>query len=545
VTSVYPLGAAQQDAASQAAATLRLAGTGDPDHLDPVCIAHPATAQLARLSTRSLFGYVGDPDPLSWRPVTPAADLAAMVPSIYNAGIGASHRSVVVQLRPGVRWDTTPHRAVTAQDVVRGLKRLGNPVHRPAALAYFTSMIRGMAEFCAGYAEAVTGANPSPDELAAYQNEHDIAGVFALDDETVVFELTRPALDLPHLLALPCAAPAPVEYDAFLPGSPALRSHLRSTGPYRPLSTEPDQLMRWEPNPAWRAETDPLRSRHLSSVELAIEPTSPARLAQRIRAGEIDLAWGVSVTDRPWGEFSHDPSWSLDPYLVLNTRSPRANAAIRDVAARRAIASAIDHTVRTEMAQIASLAEPGRLARAATSLIPWSDGCPSYAQAGADIDSTLLLVHARTGIAGPIARVCEEALERAGIAMRLVELEDAEFRRVVHDADREAWDIAVDSRHPEWMQHGERVFVQPFVERCADAGPPIARALDAAAEPAAAAESWRKAEQRVLDHAAVVPLLFRAPCAAPLASERVHGVVTMPLFAHEVDLTALQFDRRA
>ena len=549
-----------------AAATLRLAGPGKPDHLDPVCIDHPATAQLARLSTRSLFGYVGDPDPRSWRSVTPMADLAATVPSIYNAGIGASHRSIVVMLRPGVCWDTTPQRAVTAHDVVRGLKRLGSPVHRPAALPYFTSMIRSMAEFCAGYAAAVPGPDASADQLAAYQNEHDIAGVFALDDETVVFELTRPALDLPHLLALPCAAPAPVEYDAFVPGSPALRSHLRSTGPYRPVPTEPGEPLRWEPNPAWRAETDPLRSRHLSGVELTRAPASPRHLAQHIRAGEIDLAWGATVTGPPGGEPTHDPAWALDPYHLLNTRSPHASAAVRDIAVRRAIASAIDHTVRTAMAEIAVAAEPGRLARIATSLIPpGNDGYqsdrtplgntaegsrtgaertrePLVTGAGPDVDGALILVHPRTGIAGPIARVCARALERASIAVRRIELEDLEHRRVLRDADRERWDIAVASRHPDWSQPGGRVFVQPLAEVCPEAGPPIARALDAVAEPARAAAAWQEAEQRILDHAAVVPLLFRTACAPPLVSERVHGVLTLPSLAHEVDLAALQLD---
>ncbi|MBV9445778.1 MAG: hypothetical protein JO345_07775 [Streptosporangiaceae bacterium] len=566
MTTVSPTVPVRQGAAHISTTALRLAGPGEPDHLDPVCVAQPASAQLARLSTRSLFGYVGDPDPLSWRPVTPMADLAATVPSIYNAGIGASHRSIVVTLRPGVRWDTTPPRAVTAHDVVRGLKRLGNPVYRPAALPYFTSMIRGMAEFCAGYVAAVPDPNPSAAQLAAYQNEYDIAGVFALDDETVVFELTRPALDLPHLLALPCAAPAPVEYDAFVPGSPALRSHLHSTGPYRPVATESGEQLRWEPNPAWRAETDPLRSRYLSGVELTTGPGSPRELAQRISAGEIDLAWGIAVTGPSGGEPTHDPAWAMDPYLLLNTRSPHASAAVRDVVVRRAIASAIDHRVRTALAEIAVAAEPGWLARVATSLIPpGNDGHrsehpplgatvdrpgaraegreePLATGAGPDVDGALILVHPRTGIAGSVARVCAEALARAGIAVRCVELADAEHRRVLRDAHRERWDIAVASRHPEWSQLGGRVFVQPLAEGCPAAGPPIARALDAVAEPARAVVAWREAEQRILDNAAVVPLLFRAPCAPPLVNERIHGILTLPSLAHQVDLTALQLD---
>src|SRR5262249_32326997 len=148
-----------------------------------------------------------------------------------NAGVGASHTSYVIHLRPNVFWDTEPIRAVTAHDVVRGLKRLCTPLHRSTALPYLTSTVRGLAEYRDGHpGDARTAA-----ELAAYANSHDISGVLALDDETLVVELLRPALDVVDILALPCVSPVPVEYDAYLPDSPQARRNLRSSGPYRPV----------------------------------------------------------------------------------------------------------------------------------------------------------------------------------------------------------------------------------------------------------------------------------------------------------------------
>jgi peptide/nickel transport system substrate-binding protein len=237
----------------QAPRTLRIIGPigrGAPAHLDPATVARPTDAQLARLSTRQLFTYVGDPDPRSWRPVTPVPDIAAAIPSIYNAGVGASHRSAVVTLRRGIRWDTTPERELTAADVVRGLKRLADPLCPSAALPHLVATIRGMAEYCAGYAAAVAGRPPDPARSAAFRREHDVAGVLALDDETVLFELTRPTLDLVHILAMPCVSPAPVEYDAFVPGDPRLGAAVRSTGPYRPVPAA-EGILRWEHNPSW------------------------------------------------------------------------------------------------------------------------------------------------------------------------------------------------------------------------------------------------------------------------------------------------------
>ncbi len=45
-----------------------------------------------------------------------------------NGGISADGKTYTIKIRPGVKWDTTPARQVTAADVVRGVKRTANPV---------------------------------------------------------------------------------------------------------------------------------------------------------------------------------------------------------------------------------------------------------------------------------------------------------------------------------------------------------------------------------------------------------------------------------
>ena len=57
-----------------------------------------------------------------------------------------------VTIRSGVMWNTSPPRAVTAADVVRGIKRGCNP--SPAffgGMADFEATIQGLSAFCAGY----------------------------------------------------------------------------------------------------------------------------------------------------------------------------------------------------------------------------------------------------------------------------------------------------------------------------------------------------------------------------------------------------------
>jgi peptide/nickel transport system substrate-binding protein len=206
--------------------------------------------------------------------------------------------------------------------------------------------------------------------------------------------------------------------------------------------------------------------------------------------------------------------------------------------------------VRTTVAETVVAAEPGRHALIANSLIPpGNDGHrpdhPGFqpaghpGTAGVGLGSALTLIHPGTGIAGPVASACAAAVERAGIPVRLVELEPAEHRQAQRDADHE-WDIALTSLHPAWSQQNSRVFVQSLAEDYDPVQPIIERAMDAAAEPARATEAWQQAEQRLLDDGVVVPLLFRTPCAAPVVSGRVHDALTLPSLAHEVDLTTVR-----
>ena len=61
-----------------------------------------------------------------------------------NGGITADGKTYTFRIKPGVKWDTTPPRQVTAADFVREFKLLCNPVSPTGAPGYFTSTIVGM-----------------------------------------------------------------------------------------------------------------------------------------------------------------------------------------------------------------------------------------------------------------------------------------------------------------------------------------------------------------------------------------------------------------
>ena len=486
--------------------------------------------------------------------------------------MGARHVNNVVHLRPGVFWDTTPPRPVIAHDVVRGLKRLGNPVRRPAALPCFTSTIRGMAEFCAGYRAALGSGEPSAADLADYQNSHDIPGVFTLDDESLVIELTRPALDFAHIMALPCAAPVPAEYDAYVPGSPEMQRHLRSNGPYRPAGFRPGELVRLVRNSCWEPETDPIRGQGVDAVEVRAEHAAPAEMEARIRSGSADLAWGSVVAD-PSRTIDAEPGYALDPYLVFNLRSPNSGGAIRELGVRLAIALAVN---KTAVAGIHDEHSPGTTALIAGTVVPPGNdthqdidpyGTPesrgdgeksraALAAASRTTGFTLRGVHPDDPLSTAIARSCAHDLAAVGITVAWTALPHHDCHRLLGDpgqARAGRWDLALASRAPAWPGADGRVFLQTMFETNDSPGtanhgmysdPEFDRLIDlalgAVAEPVRAQEYWQAAERRVLADVVVVPLLFRKPRSPQLHAARVQPGGTLAAAGYTLDLSLVR-----
>lgn len=98
----------------------------DVDHLDTASAYYTASYPLERASTRQLFTYPASTDVNV--AIEPVSDLATELPTRANSGISADGKTYTVHLRPGAKWNTSPAREVTSEDVVLGLKRLCKPV---------------------------------------------------------------------------------------------------------------------------------------------------------------------------------------------------------------------------------------------------------------------------------------------------------------------------------------------------------------------------------------------------------------------------------
>jgi len=560
--------------------TLRLFGPGSMDHVDPACAYYMLGGQILRLFTRQLFTYAPIRNLRDWRAVTPIPDLAAEIPSTYNAGLSASHKVYTVHLRPGVLWDTTPPRPVTAQDFVRGFKRMCNPVMGAGGIRYFTSTIRGMAGYCADYAEAVPGAEATAEELAAFQNSHDIPGIFAVDDDTLVFELLQPAVDFLHILALTFASPAPVEYDAYVPDSPAFRRNTRSNGPYRLVAYDHGVALRLDRNPVWRRATDPVRNAYVDAIEVTMEMAGPGQVGEKIQSGKADLSWASPVTS-PYALDPTDPGndlgYALNPYLVFNVASPNSGGAMGNLKVRQAIAYAVD---KMAIAQIYHDLAAGTVMRPATTAIPpGNDGYEDYDlyptpgfrgdpekartlldEAGYEDGLKLIAVHRNVDANPEVARSLAADLKKVGIALELVSLGHADYYPFLQDpanARAGRWDFTTPSWTPDWFGSNGRAFLQPMFATNESRGtsnygcysnPEVDRLIEQALSATSTEEAavyWHEVDHRVMQDAAIVPILAHAPTIPHLTSSRVRDAIAMPTIDRWFDLANLWLDPAA
>src|SRR4029450_10802236 len=322
---------------------LKLVGSTDVDHLDTASAYYVASYPLERAFTRQLFSYPASAD--QTKAITPVPDLASELPTTANGGITANGKTYTIHLRQGVLWNTHPARAVTAADVVLGLKRLCNPVSPVGAPGYYTDTIVGMKAYCDGFAKV----NGDAASIAAYINGHDVAGVRAVGDSTVVFTLLQPASDFLNILAMPFASPAPSEYLNYVPDSASFRQHTISDGPYQIVSYSANHEIDLARNPVWSQDTDPIRHQYVSRIAITMgQDALPVQ--QQIQAGTADMEWDTVVPTAaiPGLMAAKDPQLGLfpgldtNPYLVFNLQSPSDGGALKNVKVREGIGCARD-----------------------------------------------------------------------------------------------------------------------------------------------------------------------------------------------------------
>src|SRR4051812_23446156 len=150
--------------------TLKLLGQSDIFNLDTTSGYYTVDNILERSFTRQLLSYPNADSFLDQ--IKLAADVATAVPTPANGGISADGKTITLHLKPGVKWDTSPPRQVTAGDFVREFKVLCNPASPTGAPGYYTSTIVGMKTYCSGLSKA----KATPAAIQQYVNSHPLPG---------------------------------------------------------------------------------------------------------------------------------------------------------------------------------------------------------------------------------------------------------------------------------------------------------------------------------------------------------------------------------
>jgi ABC-type transport system substrate-binding protein len=546
--------------------TLKLLGSSDVDHLDTASAYYTASYTLERAFTRQLFSYPATTD--LTKANTPAPDIASDLPTKANSGISADGKTYTIHLRSGVQWNTSPERDVTAQDVVLGLKRLCNPVSPVGAPGYYENTIVGMKGYCDGFAKIKGDAAA----MAAYINGHDVAGVQATDDRTVVFKLTQPASDFLNILAMPFASPAPKEYLNYVPDDATFRQHTISDGPYKIVKYVANKEIDLDKNPAWGQSSDPLRHQYVDHVKITMgQDTGPVQ--QQIQAGTADMEWDtvVPTANIPQLRAAKDPRLGLfpaldtNPFLVLNQQSPRNGGALKNVAVRRAIEYAIDKVAIGQIyggpnlnTPLDQVIPPGNLGYQQFDLYSTADhrGDPAKCQqmlAAAGYPKGLMLkdVYRNAGNHPAVAQAVQADLKKCGITVQLVPSSQGDYYGKYlaspDAAQRGVWDISEPGWVPDWYGNNGRAVVEPLFDGrtygpnsvdWGDYNSPVVNALiDKAlveSDPTKAGQLWHQADMQIMKDAAFVP--FETQKTALFRSSRVHNAIDLP-FSQNYDIT--------
>ncbi|GAB3445773.1 ABC transporter substrate-binding protein [Phycicoccus ginsengisoli] len=535
--------------------TLNLLGSGDVDYMDPNISYYSIGYLGLRPWSRQLFTYPA----VTGQTTKAVPDIATTLPSDGN-GISADGKTYTIKLRQGVKWDTSPARQVTAQDVVRGVKRTCNPTQPFGGLPDYESLIVGMQSFCDGFAKAGKTAKA----IADYLEKTDLPGVKATDAETVVFTLTQPASYFVDMLTLPAFSPAPVEYDAYLPASSELAQHTISDGPYKIQSYQPTKNITFVRNPAWDAASDPVRKAYVDKIvvnETVTQDSTQQQLQTGSPSADMEFDNFPPASQLPGLISKKDPNLNLgpsassNPYIVFNMASPNNGGALAKVQVRQAISYAIN---RSNIIQVLGgpTIDPPLTHVLPSDIVGGENNFDLYpydqakakqmlAAAGYANGLTLKMLYRNASEASSKTfQTVQQDLSKIGIKVVGVASPNADFYtkylQVPSVAHRGVWDLAVAGWGADWYGNAALSFFKPLFYGKA-AFPPVgsnfglydSSRTNSLTEQAAsakteseAATAWAAADKQVMQDAPFYPITN--PTQPNYHASQVHNTVYVP-----------------
>jgi peptide/nickel transport system substrate-binding protein len=545
----------------QRGGTHNLLWAGDIDHMDPISAYYTVSYTLLRTINRQLLSYPNSRD--KTEATTPVADMVEKAAEPTDGGTTYTYT-----IKQGVQWDApSGPRQVTGADAVLGFKRLCNPVQPTGALGYFVGVVKGMKEYCDGFAK-VPGTIPA---MKQYISGHEISGVTA-QGNTITIKLERPAGDFPNILAMSFSAPMPMEMLDYLPDSPQFRQHFISNGPYKVEKYVAEKQIELIRNPAWKPESDALRKAYVDRISIT-QGSDEGPIFQQLQAGTADMTWDTSVptANVPQLQATKDPLLYLgetgrtDPYMTINLQSPNQGGALKKLEVRQALNYAVNKKAIIQVLGGPVLNQP--LGQILTPPIlgyeqfdpyatPDSAGDPAkakelLAKAGYPNGLDLVYLYRNKGKQPAIAATMQAELAKSGIRLKLKQVPPADFytQHLSKPAAGKSgdWDLAGPGWSPDWAGNAARSFFVPLLDGryCGEGSTnyncynndEVNKVIDkalASSDPAEVAKLWHQADEMVMADAPGVPV---ATGKQPLYhGKRVRNWVYYPA-ANNADLT--------
>lgn len=538
--------------------TLNMLGAGDVDYMD-YNISYYTIGYLAlRIWLRGLYAYPAVPN----KTTTVAADLATGPPTVSSDGL-----TYTVTIRTGAQWDTTPARQVTGADAVLGLKRSCNPAQPFGGLPDFETLIKGFTDYCAGFAKV----KPTVAAMKAYMTKNNISGVTS-SGNTVTYTLTQPTTYFADMLTLPPFNPAPIESLDYIPASAAAGQHVIADGPYKITSYVPTKSITFARNPAWQASTDTIRKAYVDAINIK-ETGDPVTDQQVLQTGTA--AGGMEFNDFPpvasipglvnqmkagSTNFNLGPTYSTNPYIVFNQRSPNNTGALSKTAVRQAIFYAIDRSNLIQDDNGPIISPPlthilpdgingAQFVPKGYDPYPFNQAKAKQLLASAGYKNGIklnILYNSESTLAPKLFQTLQADLAKANITLKAVAVPIADlYTKYLFGpesvAKRGVWDMAVVGWGPDWYGDAAKSFFGPLFD-----GPsafptvggsnygyysdPAVTALitqaSAANDATTAAKLWAQIDQKVMQDAVIYPIT--QPLQANYHSSFVHNAVYVP-----------------
>jgi peptide/nickel transport system substrate-binding protein len=446
-----------------------------------------------------------------------------------------------------VQWNSSPARAVTAQDFIREFKAFANPVSPVGNSLYFTATIAGMLQYFNAETKffADKANKPTAQNIANYQNTHSISGITAPNSTTLQINLIKPAADFIYMMAMPFTSARPVEYDSYVPNSAQLDQHLMSDGPYQIISNVPGKSLTFDRNPAWKQSSDPIRHQYVNKILLTIGVTSATTQLADEKAGTYDLVQDTNFDPAsiPAMQASKNPKfhiwpWSNTvPYMTFNLQSPDAKGAMKNLKVRQAISYGIDKVAvqkvngGPQVQQIINSAiPPGNVGYAATNPYPDNNGngnvsmCKTLlSQAGYPNGVTLTALYINDSVGTRSFEAIQASLKACGVNLSGKPTPGSTYFTTLGNAPSNKpgeWDIATGTGWiPDWFGNNGRTIVPAFFQtncviNTVNYGCYSSKQMDSLISQAESATStsqaatlWGQANALAMKDAVIVPLL--------------------------------------